>query len=774
MSYTNIFGGSTIGPAYYSYIEYSLTAANSPINLTWPSQFVDTANNVAVIIDIQADNNGYSLVLPDAELVSVGQASVFVNKSAYTVTIYLNDGVTVLTTITTGQATYIYLTDNSTTNGTFSLIPFGAGYVAVTSVAAVSDSNNLTITGSPVINNGTFTFDFALDLLALSTFGASTGIPARTAANTWALRTITGTGNQISVTNGAGVAGNPILSLPAAVIFPGTVTLNQDAVQPLEAVTLQQLTSTSSGSEYKNSARVATTTNLTSIYNPGVDGVGAALTNNAALAALSIDGIALAVADRVLIKDQLATVQNGIYEVSVVGSGATAWVITRTTDYDKITQIVPGSNLVIVEGTINAATSWIETEIVLDIGVDPILFETQGIAALTASKVLVSSATGAVAVSTVPSANLPYFVLQSGSPIYGLTVGGTTAYTVTLGPAPAAYTVGMTLHILMNASCTTGPVTLSVNGLAAVPILKNINVDLAANDLVVNQMITIIFDGAAFQLQASTGGGSGTSTVVVINQVAHGFIVGDVLYHTGIIFDKAQTNTLATAEVIGMVSAVADVDNFSLLTQGEITLAGLTVGGVYFSSDTVAGEYTLVEPTTIGFVSRPLFVARSTTKAIYSTYRGNIVEADPGYITETSVSTLTNKSIDYNTNTLTNLPFYTPLNAGFTSTFTLTNVAVQSYGEFAMSGTGSFKGEGGYVDTAPVGAALIVDIQKNGVTIYATLPQFNDGANALTAGILKTDGTEDFVTGDRISFKVTQTGVGTAGQGVRFTLNAEI
>lgn len=42
------------------------------------------------------------------------------------------------------------------------------------------------------------------------------GIPARTASGAVAARTITGTANQITVTNGNGVAGNPTLSLPAS------------------------------------------------------------------------------------------------------------------------------------------------------------------------------------------------------------------------------------------------------------------------------------------------------------------------------------------------------------------------------------------------------------------------------------------------------------------------------------------------------------------------------------------------------------------------------
>jgi len=57
------------------------------------------------------------------------------------------------------------------------------------------------------------TFSLANDLLALENL-ASTGLAVRTAADTWAQRTIQGTANQVIVANGAGVAGDPVLSLP--------------------------------------------------------------------------------------------------------------------------------------------------------------------------------------------------------------------------------------------------------------------------------------------------------------------------------------------------------------------------------------------------------------------------------------------------------------------------------------------------------------------------------------------------------------------------------
>lgn len=58
------------------------------------------------------------------------------------------------------------------------------------------------------------------DLAALAA-NSGTGLWAVTGAGTGSVRTITGTANEITVTNGSGVSGNPTASLPAALTFTG-------------------------------------------------------------------------------------------------------------------------------------------------------------------------------------------------------------------------------------------------------------------------------------------------------------------------------------------------------------------------------------------------------------------------------------------------------------------------------------------------------------------------------------------------------------------------
>jgi hypothetical protein len=54
---------------------------------------------------------------------------------------------------------------------------------------------------------------------------SATGLAARPGAGAFALRSIAGTANQISVANGGGVLGDPTISLPAAMTAPGSLTV---------------------------------------------------------------------------------------------------------------------------------------------------------------------------------------------------------------------------------------------------------------------------------------------------------------------------------------------------------------------------------------------------------------------------------------------------------------------------------------------------------------------------------------------------------------------
>ncbi len=124
-----------------------------------------------------------------------------------------------------------------------------------------------------------------------------------------------------------------------------------------------------------SATRVATTAAFTATYNNGTSGLGATLTNAGVTTPLVVDGVTLAVGNRVLVKNQSSTFQNGIYTVTSVGSLATNWVMTRSLDYDTPAEIVQYGVVLSNQGTVNAGLLWQETAPgPFTIGTSPITF----------------------------------------------------------------------------------------------------------------------------------------------------------------------------------------------------------------------------------------------------------------------------------------------------------------------------------------------------------------------------------------------------------------
>lgn len=141
----------------------------------------------------------------------------------------------------------------------------------------------------------------------------------------------------------------------AGATMTGTLTLAADPTQSLQAATKSYVDSIATGLSIKTSARAGTTAALTATYNNGTGGVGATLTGATALPV--IGGVTLSVGDRVLVKDQVNSTENGVYEVT---TATDSYVLTRTSDFDNSVEIKSGSALFVGEGTL-ASTQWVMT-----------------------------------------------------------------------------------------------------------------------------------------------------------------------------------------------------------------------------------------------------------------------------------------------------------------------------------------------------------------------------------------------------------------------------
>lgn len=95
---------------------------------------------------------------------------------------------------------------------------------------------------------------------------------------------------------------------------------------------------------------------------------------------------------------------------------------------------------------------------------------------------------------------------------YAEDAGSTDAYAVTMVPAPPAYSKGMKLVFKANTT-NKGASTINVNGLGAVAIKKNVNVDIEDGDIKAGQLIEVVYDGTNFQM-ISTTSDEGVTTLV--------------------------------------------------------------------------------------------------------------------------------------------------------------------------------------------------------------------------------------------------------------------
>lgn len=214
---------TTQNPIYTAFPSNANIDLSASISLNWPTQFQDVNQVVANFMQFNCTAPGCVVTMPDASQGSAGFGSIFTNTGNVSFTVNAFGGAS-LFTVAVGDSYSIHLTKNDSTAGTWIVSPFGSSGPVVFSVDAVSSTPNLTVAGGPITTSGTFTFNVGADLLGLTSFSNGTGIPTRTAANTWALRTMAGTLNQIIVTNPSGISGNPTLSLASTITGINSIT----------------------------------------------------------------------------------------------------------------------------------------------------------------------------------------------------------------------------------------------------------------------------------------------------------------------------------------------------------------------------------------------------------------------------------------------------------------------------------------------------------------------------------------------------------------------
>jgi len=239
---------------------------------------------------------------------------------------------------------------------------------------------------------GNPTFALANDLAGVEGL-STTGYAIRTGDGTWTTRAITGTTDNIVVTNGDGVSSDTSIDLATVSqassgdfvkvtldaygrVIGNTAVVQSDITSLVDSVYVNVSGDTMTGTLAMGGNSItglADPTNGTDAANKNyVDATAAGLTWKTAVKAAStgdltlaneqtVDGVALVAGDRVLVKDQTTAADNGIY--IVVDGGA--W--TRSTDADSAAEL-DGAAVFVQQGTTNADSGWVQTATIVTVG----------------------------------------------------------------------------------------------------------------------------------------------------------------------------------------------------------------------------------------------------------------------------------------------------------------------------------------------------------------------------------------------------------------------
>ena len=336
----------------------------------------------------------------------------------------------------------------------------------------------------------------------------------------------------------------------------GDLELNRDPQSALQAATKQYVdTIAAAGIHYHDPVRVESPTNLNATYDNGTSGVGATLTNAGTQAAITIDGVALSSADRVLIYNQTNAAHNGIYTVTTVGDGSTNWVLTRSTDADSYGVSDPnafgeGDAFFVKEGDTGAGELYVmNTSGTITFGTTNITFS------VIAETAVYSAGNGVTLTGTTFSADAGTGVTVDGS---GINIGQAVETTsdVTFNSVAAALTGNVTGNV-------SGDVTGNADTATALETARNIG--------------GVSFDGTA------------SINLPGVNTTGNQDTTGNAATATA--WETGRTISL-TGDVTGSVTGVDGTGNASIATtiQPNSVAFGTDTTGDYVSTVT-SGNY---------------------------------------------------------------------------------------------------------------------------------------------------------------------------------------
>ena len=417
-------------------------------------------------------------------------------------------------------------------------------------------------------------------------------------------------------------------------------------------------------------AEVTTLTNATGLTQPalGEGGVGATLTNAGAQAALTIDGILMTVGARVLVQGQTSQVENGIYSVTTVGTGATNWVLTRATDGNSYapksdTQLGAGSYFFVMQGSQYAGASYVLTSPPgeINFGTSSIVFSQFSQAGA------YSPGNGIAITGTLISANIDgvttdivagNIVVKTGANLTTPNIGDATFSSITWNTLSNGNVTANNLSIGNIANITgnlrvdgiiesNGNVTSNayINGNnASFTNFANIGGNLLANNITSNALLTtananissnLVTNNATVNLELSGNTANFSGNVIVPNLTVNLQLSGNTANFSGnIVALNTNAGNLLTANFANIASNITtsnltvnlelagNTANFS----GNIVSLNATLGNLatanFFTGTLINGSSNVAIPTANGNIN---LTAGGNTSLVVTATGANIV-----------------------------------------------------------------------------------------------------------------------------------------------------
>jgi hypothetical protein len=577
------------------------------------------------------------------------------------------------------------------------------------------------------------------------------------------LTTLTVTGNA-----NVGNLGTTNLIATGTGSFGGNVTLNSfnivslaTPVNPADAATKQYVDDVAQGLHTHDSCNAATQTTLASIsggtvtYNNGTSGVGATLTTTGTYT--TIDGVTLSVGMRVLVKNEVSTADNGIYDVT------SSTVLTRSADFNTPAEMAGGDFTFVTAGTLYDNTGWVMTDPVTTVGTSPVYW-------------VQFSGAGAYTAGTGLTLNGTQFSISNTAVTAGSYGGGDAVATFTVngqGQLTAASNTAITANAA-NLTGTTLAGTIVNSSLTSVGTLGNLSV---TGNLTAGNITTGGSGGnisGANNISANTLTGNLTTNaqpnITSVGTLTSLSVTGNISGGNISTAGSANVGTLAVTGTsnlgpVGNVTITGGTNGYYLQTNGSGTLSWAAVpSGTGISN----GNSNVDIPSSNGNIN--LTATGNTTLVItgtganiagYANISGNLHSANITLASGGNISGANNISATTLTGTLT-----TASQPNITSVGTLAGLTANSTIDFTSASNVAL---GPVANVHITGGSNGQYLQTNG---SGTLSWANVDTSSIANGtsnvsIPTANGNVNTVSGGNTTLVVTSTGANIAG-----TLNA--